>query len=157
MWKITGYKHPGGGMSWTDQRKINKWNLFFHRFDTATPDHCFSPPTPSACNHLGRGHVLWVVQPDKFSGLSLKLNWLRMEILWKKEQSRVFLRRLKTLGACCMTTQHQNTVVSTVCVWGSKVEDECNELETKALLRQVQRGGWNRSQFWSVSHVPSLW
>lgn len=62
MWKISGYEHPGGGMSWTERGKINKWNPFFHRFDTATPDHRFSPPTPSACNHLGRGHVPWVVQ-----------------------------------------------------------------------------------------------
>lgn len=62
----------GGGGAWAEQTKgrLTSETFFFSfkRFDTATANHCFSPPTPSACNHLGRGRavggtvlqVLWV-------------------------------------------------------------------------------------------------
>lgn len=57
--------------------KINKRKLFFFRFDSTTPDHCLSPPTPTACSCLGRGHVLWVGQSYKYPGFPLedKSDW----------------------------------------------------------------------------------
>lgn len=110
MSKITGYKHPGGGLSWTDQGKINKWNLFFYRFDTATPDHCFSPPTPSACNHLGRGHVLWVVQSYMFSGFFFKVKLTEWKYSLEGGTEHSVMKEAQNVWCILHTYSHQHGV-----------------------------------------------
>ena len=179
MWKISGYEHPGGGMSWTERGKINKWNPFFHRFDTATPDHRFSPPTPSACNHLGRGHVPWVVhvllvlwvffffyKSFFFKFISRITQTDKMEkYSARKERSAMLFMRIKTLrcaprAATARVGKHSvifwGVFFSAACVRGRKVEDERGELvEEKGLaLWGGKRGGEDETEVHFSPRLP---
>lgn len=69
---ISPSEHPGGGMSWKDEERLPSETHFSTHLKQAGPDHRFSPPTPSVCKYLGRGHILWVAHLGRFRRVFFK-------------------------------------------------------------------------------------
>lgn len=95
---ISPSEHPGGGMSWKDEERLPSETHFSTHLKQAGPDHCFSPPTPSVCKHLSRGHTLWVAHLVRFLWVFLELVWQDEKCNKKKEYDSLFSRTLKMLA-----------------------------------------------------------
>lgn len=73
-----------GRWSWTKGGRIKKWGKKPIFPSGLTPDRSFSPPTPSACSHLGREHELWVGLSWKFPWFLFR-GWVRLK-RWREEK-----------------------------------------------------------------------
>lgn len=147
--------YRGGGMSWTDQRKISKRNPFFPQIWHSDPSPLLLASHSLSLKPSGREHGLWVVQSYKFC-IPFKLQTQEKENML---QERIKHSNIEEVWS--VATQHQNTMVCVrVCVgvclkqWGGGWA-EWDRNKRLTLSRQVQQEGYS-SPFWPLPPTPAM-